>query len=181
MQPLRGVGPNNHYKIAIRNNNIVKFDSIELRNAFGLFTTGVTIITANPNGYKPFGVTANSFSSLSLDPPLLLWSLQKDSDTWDAFAAATQFAVNILSSDQQDMSSRCAKKGDHDLIADEYEVGESGCVILKSCIASFECDMGERYEGGDHIIMVGKVLEFNCHDTDASPLVFQCGQYRSLA
>ncbi|MGI9283963.1 MAG: flavin reductase family protein [Pseudomonadales bacterium] len=159
----------------------MKFDSIALRNAFGLFTTGVTIITANPNGYKPFGVTANSFSSLSLDPPLLLWSLQKDSDTWDAFQATTQFAVNILASDQKDMSVRYAQKGDHELATDEYEMGESGCAILSNCIASFECDMGERYEGGDHIIMVGKVLEVNCNHIEASPLVFQSGQYRSLA
>ena len=157
------------------------FDSIELRNAFGLFTTGVTIITANPEGYEPFGVTANSFSSLSLDPPLLLWSLQKNSDTWDAFEATTQFAVNILTTDQQDMSNRYATKGDHDLAADEYTLGDSGCPILTSCIASFECESTERYEGGDHIILIGKVLELNCNDPDAQPLLFQRGQYRSLA
>ncbi len=157
------------------------FDSIELRNAFGLFSTGVTIITANPDGYKPFGVTVNSFSSLSLDPPLLLWSLQKDSDTWDAFQAVTQFAVNILSTDQQDMSCRYAKKGDHELAANEYILGDSGCAILQNCIASFECESTERYEGGDHIILVGKVLELNCNDPDAQPLVFQRGQYRGLA
>ncbi len=157
------------------------FDSIELRNAFGLFTTGVTIITANPEGYKPFGMTANSFSSLSLDPPLLLWSLQKDSDTWDAFAVTTRFAVNILSVDQQDMSNRYAKKGDHDLAADEYTLGDSGCAILKNCIASFECESTERFEGGDHIILVGKIVELNCNDPAARPLVFQCGQYCSLA
>ncbi len=157
------------------------FDTIELRNAFGLFTTGVTIITANPEGYEPFGVTANSFSSLSLDPPLLLWSLQKNSDTWDAFEATTRFAVNILSADQQDMSNRYAKKGDHNLAADEYILGDSGCAILKNCIASFECESTERYEGGDHIILVGKIVELNCNNPEAQPLVFQSGQYRRLA
>ncbi len=89
--------------------------------------------------------------------------------------------MNILAGDQQHMSNRYAKKGDHALASDEYKVGESGCAILNNCIASFECDMGDRYEGGDHIIMVGKVLEVNCNDTEAPPLVFQCGQYRALA
>lgn len=159
----------------------MKLDAVALRNAFGLFTTGVTIITANPEGYQPFGVTANSFSSLSLDPPLLLWSLQKDSDTWDAFLAARQFAVNILAADQEHMSSRYAQKGDHALAADEYRVGDSGCVVLNKCIASFECAIGDRYEGGDHIIMIGKVLEVNCLDSDAPPLVFQRGRYCGLA
>ncbi len=157
------------------------FDSFELRNAFGLFATGVTIITANAEGYKPFGVTANSFSSLSLDPPLLLWSLQKNSDTWDAFEVATRFAVNILSADQQNMSNRYAKKGDHHLAPDEYTLGDSGCAILKNCLASFECEATERYEGGDHIILVGKIVELNCSDPEAAPLVFHCGQYRNLA
>lgn len=159
----------------------MKFDKIELRNAFGLFATGVTIITANPAGYKPFGVTVNSFSSLSLDPPLLLWSLQKDADTWDALEATTRFAVNILALDQQDMSNHYAKQGDHALAADEYKMGVSGCAILKHCIASFECDTGERYDGGDHIIILGKVLEICCNEPAGAPLVFQCGQYRSLS
>lgn len=155
-------------------------DPIELRNAFGRFATGVTVITANPPGFAPFGMTVNSFSSLSLDPPLLLWSLQNDSDCWDAFAAATQYAVNVLADNQQELSGRYAVKGAHELQQADYHMGRSGCPVLNEALVQFECEIIERHEGGDHTILVGRVLDFNLGDSD-QPLLFFSGRYRSLS
>jgi flavin reductase (DIM6/NTAB) family NADH-FMN oxidoreductase RutF len=91
----------------------MSFDSLQFRRALGRFATGVCVITANPPGYRPFGLTVNSFASLSLTPPLVLWSLQKTSDTMEAFASPKQYCVNILSQEQKALSGRYAKKGDH--------------------------------------------------------------------
>ncbi len=153
--------------------------TIELRNAFGQFPTGVTVITANPDGYQPFGMTVNSFASLSLSPPLLLWSLQNDSECWDAFQASNQYAVNVLAEDQEPLSRLYAKKGDHVLDKKHYRIGESGCAVLNNVIASFECSIQERVDGGDHTILIGRVLEFDSV-SDAKPLVFFGGQYRRI-
>ncbi len=153
--------------------------TIELRNAFGQFPTGVTVITANPDGYEPFGMTANSFSSLSLTPPLLLWSLQNDSECWDAFQASSHYAVNVLAADQEELSRAYAKKGDHTLQKNHFHIGKSGCPVLNGVIASFECSIHERVDGGDHTILIGRVLEFNSN-ADAQPLVFHAGRYRRI-
>ncbi|MFK7732866.1 MAG: flavin reductase family protein [Pseudomonadales bacterium] len=152
---------------------------IELRNAFGQFPTGVTVITANPDGYAPFGMTVNSFSSLSLSPPLLLWSLQNDSECWGAFEKSTQYTVNVLADNQESLSRLYAKKGDHTLKEDHYHVGASGCVVLNDVIASFECSIQERVDGGDHTILIGRVLEVDSQK-EAQPLVFFSGQYRRI-
>ena len=158
-------------------------DQRALRDALGQFPTGVTVVTAAPEGYVPFGVTANSFASVSLDPPLVLWSLQKSSDTFDAFAAAKHFAVNILSDEQQDVSNQYAKKNSHDLDAEHYQLGAtSGMPLLHHAIVSFECEVDVCHDGGDHIIMVGKVLAISdLYIVDnISPLVFHAGKYRAL-
>ncbi len=158
-------------------------DQRALRDALGQFPTGVTVVTADPEGYVPFGVTANSFASVSLDPPLVLWSLQKSSDTFNAFAAAKHFAVNILSDEQQDVSNQYAMKNSHDLDAEHYQLGAtSGMPLLHHAIVSFECEVDVCHDGGDHIIMVGKVLaisDLNIAD-NISPLVFHAGKYRAL-
>ena len=157
----------------------MSFTSRELRDALGQFATGVCVITANPSGFAPFGMTVNSFASVSLDPPLVLWSLQKDSECSSAFAAAKQFTVNILRDDQEAVSNRYAKKGAHDLEAGSYRQGRSGCVVLKECLVSFECDIDARHDGGDHIILIGRVLEMESRPT-SNPLLFHAGKYRQL-
>ena len=91
----------------------MSLDAREFRNALGCFATGVCVITADPDGWQPFGVTVNSFASVSLDPPLVLWSLQNDSEMYEAWEKTGRFAVNILRSDQQELSNQYAKKGDH--------------------------------------------------------------------
>ena len=158
----------------------MSFDSLQFRNALGRFATGVCVITANPAGHAPFGMTVNSFSSLSLTPPLVLWSLQKNSDTMEAFRVARQYCVNILSQEQKALSGRFAKKGDHTLGANDYTIGESGLPALRPCLASFECDMDARHDGGDHVILVGRVTHMSV-STGGRPLMFYEGGYRELA
>ncbi|HEY9035516.1 MAG TPA: flavin reductase family protein [Pseudomonadales bacterium] len=154
-------------------------DSRALRNALGQFATGVTIITAVPKGGKPFGMTVNSFSALSLDPPLVLWSLQKNSECAAAFDQASHYGVNILQHDQMDVSNAFAKKGEHDLPTGGYRLGRSGTPVLKGCMATFECRITDRHDGGDHIILVGEVEEMHSLP-DRKPLVFFSGRYREL-
>lgn len=155
------------------------FDSLQFRRALGRFATGVCVITANPPGFKPFGLTVNSFSSLSLTPPLVLWSLQKSSDTLEAFRVATRYAVNVLSSEQQALSSRFARKSEHELREGEYRDGEAGLPLLDGALASFECDIDARHDGGDHIILVGRVRALRL-DSGGRPLLYYEGGYREL-
>ncbi len=150
-----------------------------MRNALGQFATGVCVITANPQGVAPFGITVNSFASVSLDPALVLWSLRDDSECFDAFAAAKRYAVNVLSSEQMNLSSLYSQKDMHILQPEHYRLGKAGTPLLRGALASFECDMWQRYDGGDHVILVGKVIELEQRPT-GKPLVFQAGQYREL-
>ncbi len=157
----------------------MSLDSREFRNSLGRFATGVCVITANPKGYEPFGMTVNSFASVSLEPPLVLWSLQNNSECYPAFEAADKFTINILASDQIDISNQYAKKGDHALDKAHYHLGRNGAPVLRNAIASFECDMWQRYDGGDHVILVGKVKELESRPT-GDPLLFYSGGYREL-
>lgn len=158
----------------------MSLDPREFRNALGRFATGVGVITINPEGENPMGMTVNSFASVSLEPALVLWSLQKNSDCFDAFANAKQFAVNILTEEQQATSNQYAKKGEHDLIEGTYKQGRSGNVVLSEAMTSFECDLEAIHEGGDHIIIVGRVTDMTNHPADRKPLVFFGGKYREL-
>lgn len=158
----------------------MSLDPIEFRNTLGRFATGVCVITTNPEDVAPFGMTVNSFASVSLDPALILWSIQKDSECFETFEKSDKFAVNILADDQQDISNQYAKKGAHDLIAGSFRQGSSGVVVLKEAMASFECTVEARHEGGDHIIIVGRVHEMTSHPAERNPLVFFSGKYREL-
>jgi len=157
----------------------MSFTSREFRDALGCFATGVCVITANPKGFEPFGMTVNSFASVSLEPPLVLWSMQKDSECMPALQAAKQFSVNILRQHQQDVSDRYARKGDHALESGTYHQGKSGCVVLEDCLANFECDIEAIHDGGDHIVIVGRVLEIENRPT-GKPLLFYSGKYAEL-
>lgn len=157
----------------------MSFDNLQFRNALGRFATGVCVITANPEGHAPFGLTVNSFASLSLTPPLVLWSLQKTSDTVDAFRAARRYCVNVLSKEQQAMSVRFARKGEHALHAEQYFEGATGLPVLHGCLAAFECDIEARHDGGDHIILIGRVLELQARPSGRG-LLFYEGGYREI-
>jgi flavin reductase (DIM6/NTAB) family NADH-FMN oxidoreductase RutF len=158
----------------------MSFDPREFRNALGRFATGVCVITAKPEDHHAFGMTVNSFASVSLEPPLVLWSLQKNSDCFALFERVTHFTVNVLSEDQQAESNQYAKKGDHALTEGSYRMGKSTSPVLKGAMTSFECEMDAVHDGGDHIIIVGKVVELSDHPAEKSPLVFFQGKYREL-
>ncbi len=154
-------------------------DGRELRNAMGLFATGVTIITTKDATGKPFGLTANAFSSLSLDPPMLLICVDKGVDCYNCFEESKVFAVNFLSLAQEELSTRFATKGIEKFAGLSYSLGELGVALLDGALAHFECTVGHAYEGGDHTIYVGEIQRLVTAPGD--PLLFYQGKYRSLA
>ncbi|MBW4022712.1 MAG: flavin reductase family protein [Proteobacteria bacterium] len=147
----------------------------QFRNALGSFATGVTIITTvGPDG-SDVGVTANSFNSVSLDPPMILWSLGKNSTSLAAFMAAEHFVVHVLAMDQEALSGRFARSTTDKFAGLTVTRGVGGVPLLPGCAARFHCRTAYRHEGGDHIILVGEVEEFD-HDGHA-PLAFHGGRY----
>lgn len=148
-----------------------------LRDAFGSFATGVTIVTtAGPAG--DIGLTANSFSSVSLDPPMVLWSLARSSSSIDAFRSGGHFAVHILSAEQEALSTRFASKGIDRFEGLALDRGPDGIPMLPDCMARFACRTAYQYEGGDHVIFVGEILDFS--HSARKPLVFHGGRYGML-
>ena len=153
-------------------------DAVALRNALGTFATGVTVVTVTDGDRARLGVTANSFASLSLEPPLILWNLQRQSECCSVFERAEHFAVNVLTAAQQDLSTRYAKKDDHVLDPAVYRLGKAGCPLLLDAHAWFECALEATHDGGDHVILVGRVLDYGREDSE--PLIFHGGRYRAL-
>lgn len=151
---------------------------LELRRVFGGFATGVTVVSVDVVPDGALGMTVNSFSSLSLEPPLVLWNLQKSSDCYTAFIKAELYGVNILCAGQEDLSRRFAVKGEHALEGVDWHRGANGCPQLGGCLAVMECAVRERYAGGDHTILVGEVLDWNL--SEGEPLIFHGGRYRRL-
>jgi 3-hydroxy-9,10-secoandrosta-1,3,5(10)-triene-9,17-dione monooxygenase reductase component len=147
----------------------------QFRNALGSFATGVTVITTRSPEGADVGVTANSFNSVSLDPPMILWSIGKNSTSLAAFMAAEHFAVHILAMDQESLSGRFAKSNTDKFAGLTVERGREGIPLLSGCAARFQCRTAYRHEGGDHIILVGEVEDFD-HDGHA-PLAFHGGRY----
>ena len=156
-------------------------DKQAFRKALGAFPTGVTIVTTSDtsNGKEPVGVTASSFNSVSLDPPLVLWSLAKNSLSHDAFCASGHFAIHVLAETQEDLSNRFAKSGDDKFDGIGWEAGLLGSPVLEDYAAVFECKTRHIYEGGDHTILVGEVMAHEAHDH--APLVYHGGGYTRRA
>ncbi|AKH69636.1 conserved protein of DIM6/NTAB family [Spongiibacter sp. IMCC21906] len=157
----------------------MSLDQRLLRDSLGQFATGVCVVTASAPGFAPFGMTVNSFASVSLEPPLVLWSLRNDSECFDAFLAAKHYTVNVLSQDQIGQSNKFAGKDDHALAQTEYRTGTSGSPVLRNALCSMECETWRRYDGGDHLILVGRVIAVDKRPT-GKPLVFHGGMYREL-
>lgn len=151
------------------------FDSRAFRQALGSFATGVTVITAEGADGTKVGTTANSFSSLSLDPPLVLWSCIKASNSCPVFESASHFNVNVLAFDQLDISNHFARSQDDKFADVEWSEGVGGAPILPNCAARFQCETYNQLEGGDHRIFIGKVVAFD--DLGRSPLCFHQGSY----
>jgi len=154
-------------------------NSSKFRAALGAFATGVTIVTTRDKSEQDIGLTANSFNSVSLNPPMVLWSLSRQSLSLPAFLAAEYFAVHVLAATQQELSDRFATRG-ADKFADlNMERGPDGIPLLRDCAARFQCRTSYRYEGGDHVIFVGEVISFEQSERPA--LVFHAGGYAIAA
>jgi len=151
----------------------------EFRDTLGTFATGVTVLTTLAADGQPIGVTISSFNSVSLDPPLILWSLSLSSPNIEAFQNASHYSVNILAADQQALSNRFASPR-NDRFADiPTQPGLSGIPLIEGCCAWFECSNEAHYPGGDHLIFVGRVERF-AQGAAKSPLVFHNARYRQL-
>jgi flavin reductase (DIM6/NTAB) family NADH-FMN oxidoreductase RutF len=149
-----------------------------LRTALGRYTTGVTIITCLDADGTRVGLTANSFTSLSLDPPLVLWSLRRASSQLAAFSAARHFAVNVLAEAQVELSRRFAASVDDRFAEGAWTAGLGGVPVLSGCAAVFECEAASQQPAGDHLLFIGRVLALA--EAPLPPLVFQAGHYHLL-
>jgi flavin reductase (DIM6/NTAB) family NADH-FMN oxidoreductase RutF len=154
-------------------------DPRTLRDALGCFATGVTIVTAlDPDG-RPIGLTANSFSSVSLDPPLILFCLAKSSGNLAALTQSPHFAINVLHMGQQLASDRFARRDEERFSAVEWESWQTGAPILSGSLASFECERHELVDAGDHLIFIGRVIMAK-FEARRDPLLYFRGKYRRL-
>ena len=152
------------------------FTTLDFRSALGTFATGVTIVTALDDAGQAVGLTANSFNSVSLSPPLVLWSLARSAGSMPAFARGSHYAINILSADQHALAERFAAKGADRFAGVAFREGASGAPILEGACAVFECFNRSQYAEGDHIIFVGEVERCERRD-GALPLIFHGGRY----
>lgn len=154
------------------------FSSLEFRAALGMFATGVTIVTARTDGGELVGLTANSFNSVSLDPPLVLWSLARRSLSMPAFQAGTHYAINVLAAGQHELALRFAAPTGERWNGVSWRPGVAGAPLIEGAVAHFECFNKSRYDEGDHVIFVGQV-EHCDHRPGAAPLLFHGGRFYS--
>jgi flavin reductase (DIM6/NTAB) family NADH-FMN oxidoreductase RutF len=168
----------------------MEFDSKALREALGAFPTGIAVITATPAkaGHQTdrqevshIGITVNSFTSVSLDPPLVLWCIDRRSRRYPHFAEAPGFTVSILASGHREVSTRLARAGEHNLDGIALIATELGPPALADSLAIFECARESVQDAGDHAILIGRVLRFARHDGAGAPLVYFRGKYGALA
>jgi flavin reductase (DIM6/NTAB) family NADH-FMN oxidoreductase RutF len=153
-----------------------RFDRRDYRRALGQFATGVTVVTARTSDGRKVGVTVNSFSSVSLDPPLILWSLSRQTPSLIDFTNATHFAVNVLESRQHHLSRQFSTPLADKFAGVDFEEGTGGVPLLHGVIAQFICRKVRQHDGGDHIILVGEVEAYKYNEGE--PLVFHSGRYR---
>lgn len=153
-------------------------DTHALRAALGRFATGVTIVTCRDAAGQPLGLTVNSFASLSLDPPLVLWSLRSGSASLGAFQQASHFAVNVLAEAQLPLSRRFASPVADKFAEGVWADGQGGAPVLAGCAAVFECSTERHLPAGDHCLFFGRVLRLA--QGNEAPLLFHGGHYRQL-
>lgn len=152
------------------------FTSPEFRSALGMFATGVTIVTARAADGQCVGLTANSFNSVSLSPPLVLWSLSQAATSMAAFRQGSHYAINILAANQQALALQFATRGVDRFANVDFVLGESGAPLLAGAVATFECFNRSRYTEGDHVIFVGEV-ERCSHRAGTAPLLYHGGKF----
>jgi flavin reductase (DIM6/NTAB) family NADH-FMN oxidoreductase RutF len=152
------------------------FSAQEFRAALGMFATGVTIVTARDAAGHRIGLTANSFNSVSLDPPLVLWSLARSAGSMPAFTRGSHYAINILAAEQHELAERFSRKEADRFAGVVFREGSGGAPILEGAAAVFECFNRSRYTEGDHVIFVGEVERCERRE-GALPLIFHGGRY----
>ncbi len=150
-----------------------------LRQCLGKFATGVTVVTCRDARGRPCGITANSFSSVSLDPPLVLWNISKVSSSLEAYLAADAFAINVLAEHQHETASHFARSDDRLFDGMEFVDGAGGAPLLPGTLAVLECRRHQVHDAGDHYIIVGEVTRHESRDGD--PLLFFGGRFTALA
>jgi flavin reductase (DIM6/NTAB) family NADH-FMN oxidoreductase RutF len=150
-------------------------DPRDFRNALGTFATGVTVITAAAADGKPCGITCNSFASVSLNPPLVLWSLGMFSQSLGTFQNASHFSVNVLGASQRGLATRFATSSEDRFAGVDWIAGLGNAPILANCVANFQCRAANRYYGGDHVIFLGAVEAYAYNRQE--PLLFARGGY----
>jgi flavin reductase (DIM6/NTAB) family NADH-FMN oxidoreductase RutF len=154
-------------------------DARALRDAFGCFTTGVTVVTTVGTDGRKVGLTANSFTSVSLDPPLALICVDLKSSSLPCLDAAGVFAVNVLHAEHQDLARNFVRKDVDRFAGVEIETWRTGVPILSGCMANFECETHQVFDAGDHRIYVGRVVKLR-YDPDHEPLVYLQGRFRRV-
>ena len=162
--------------VAARQALAPNFSSAEFRRSLSMFATGVTIVTARHADGRLLGLTASSFNSVSLHPPLVLWSLAQSASSMDALKTGSHYAINILASDQTALAARFAARDGDRWAGVGFGDGMAGAPLLDGAAAVFECFNRSRYEEGDHVIFVGEV-EHCTHRAGASPLLFHGGRF----
>ena len=170
--PKHPISPDPANELASDHSSI---DPRDFRSALGTYATGVTIITAASADGKPYGITCNSFASVSLNPPLVLWSLVLYSSSLTVFQNASHFAVNVLGASQQALANRFAKSSDDKFTGVEWTPGLGNAPLLKDSVANFQCRAADRYYGGDHVIFLGAVEAYVYSRRE--PLLFARGGY----
>ncbi|MBI1392232.1 MAG: flavin reductase [Alphaproteobacteria bacterium] len=146
-----------------------------LKDAFARYATGVAIATCAPPGRAPAALTVNSFTSVSLNPSLVLWSLQRSAGAYDAFMAADNYAISVLRAGQEATSTRFATRGAESPTREEFETWATGAPVLRERLAGFDCRISARHDAGDHVILVGEVLQFDSFG--GKPLLYYASGY----
>lgn len=154
------------------------FDSLTLRRTLGQFATGVAIAATVDTAGRPVGLTINSFASLSLDPPLVLWSINRHTPSCAAFEANGHFAVNVLKLEQKALSNRFAASGDDKFAGVAWQPGLGGAPLIDGCLARLQCRLEQTVPGGDHLLLIGRVEALDREDGE--PLLFFSGGYYEL-
>ena len=174
MLPAFGTGIYQHYNHTV---SPPSRSGAEFRRALAQFATGVTIVTTRDAQARAVGVTANSFSSLSIEPPLVLWSLALVANSIGAFRACARFRIHVLGVAQLGIADRFATRGADKFAHGAWRDNRDGIPCLDDCVAWFECDNRSQYDEGDHVIIVGRVVAFEVHG--GTPLIFHAGRYVS--
>lgn len=159
----------------------MSFAPADFRRALGLFPTGVAIVSARHESGQLLGMTVSSFNSVSLDPPLVLFSVARSAASYDAWASVPQFGVSVLARSQDDLSTRFSKSQGDKWALVRPLFGEHNIPLMPGALAAFECERYAIYDGGDHAIFVGRVLSIrSTHAAHSEPLVFYGGRYCSI-